>query len=58
MKLTEGFQLLDENQLLQEFHVEELEKRYEFGWGTVSAGGSYNSQTGATTVTVSYSVSF
>lgn len=32
MKLVEGFQLLEEDQLLQEFHVEELEKRYEFAW--------------------------
>jgi hypothetical protein len=23
-----------ENQLLEKFKVEELEKRYEFGWGT------------------------
>lgn len=31
-QLLEGFELLHENQLLQEFHVEELEKRYEFAW--------------------------
>ncbi|MBW4361240.1 hypothetical protein [Flavobacterium taihuense] len=58
MKLTEGFQLLEEDQLLQEFHVEELEKRYEFGWGTVSGGATYNSQTGATTISIGYSISF
>lgn len=52
-QLSEGFQLLEENQLLQEFHVEELEKRYEFAWGTLTA--SY-SQTGG--VSVSYSVTF
>jgi hypothetical protein len=26
--------LVVENQLLEKFQVEELEKRYEFGWGT------------------------
>jgi hypothetical protein len=31
-QLSEGLQPLEETQLLQEFQVEELEKRYEFGW--------------------------
>lgn len=31
-QLSEEFQLLAEDQLLQEFHVEELEKRFEFAW--------------------------
>jgi hypothetical protein len=30
--LSEGLQPLEEIQLLQEFQVEELEKRYEFAW--------------------------
>ncbi|MFH6957915.1 hypothetical protein ACHRV1_10930 [Flavobacterium aquidurense] len=31
-KLLEKNDLLQENQLLEKFHVEELEKRYEFKW--------------------------
>jgi hypothetical protein len=31
-QLSEGLQPLEETQLLQEFQVEELEKRYEFSW--------------------------
>jgi hypothetical protein len=27
-------EVLVENQLVEKFQVEELEKRYEFGWGT------------------------
>jgi hypothetical protein len=33
-QITEGFEPLEETQLLQEFNVEELEKRYEFSWIT------------------------
>ncbi|MET3019705.1 hypothetical protein [Flavobacterium hydatis] len=32
-QLTEEILVL-ENQLVEKFQVEELEKRYEFGWGT------------------------
>jgi hypothetical protein len=31
-QLSEGLQPLEETLLLQEFQVEELEKRYEFSW--------------------------
>lgn len=31
-QVVEGFQELEENQLLDVFQVEELEKRYEFAW--------------------------
>jgi hypothetical protein len=31
-QLPEGLQPLDETQLIQEFQVEELEKRHEFSW--------------------------
>jgi hypothetical protein len=31
-QFSEGFEPLSETQLLKEFKVEELEKRYEFSW--------------------------
>ncbi|PKB16141.1 hypothetical protein [Flavobacterium sp. 5] len=31
-EVFEGFQELEESQLLEVFQVEELEKRYEFAW--------------------------
>ncbi len=52
-QIAAGFEPLEEAQLVQQFQVEELEKRYEFGWGTLSV--SY-SQTGG--ASVSYSVTF
>lgn len=36
------FELNEEN-LLETFEVEELEKRYEMGWGSGSVSGSYGS---------------
>jgi hypothetical protein len=42
-KSLEDLQPLEEAQLLQEFHVEELEKRYEFAWiDRAFIGGNYN----------------
>jgi hypothetical protein len=48
--LVAGFEPLEEAQLVQQFQVEELEKRYEFGWGpsTASTSVSYTQSSGVT----------
>jgi hypothetical protein len=44
-----GFEPLEEAQLVQQFQVEELEKRYEFAWiDSWSATASYTSSNGGT----------
>ena len=51
----------NEQEMLDLFQVEELEKRYEMGWikkTEVSAGTSTNTQTGATTVDTSATLTF
>lgn len=49
----------NEQEMLDLFQVEELEKRYEMGWiksTSVSAGTSTNTRTGVTDVNVSVTV--
>lgn len=47
--LTINFHFMkNEQEMLELFQVEELEKRYEMGKWSVSGGGSYNSTTGGT----------
>ncbi len=56
--LVAGFEPLDEAQLVQQFQVEELEKRYEFGWGgTLTTSGGYTEK-GGVEFKVSYSHTF
>jgi len=53
------FGMKNEQEMLDLFQVEELEKRYEMGWikkAEISAGTSTNTQTGVTTVNAGVNV--